>query len=281
MKPSHLALLLLMFLFSCQNNDKEKNTAAVLNDSTSASGITGDSVKLVKTASLHLKVKDVMQSTRATSDLVRAFGGMVFDQSLESVETGRSELKVSDDSLLVVTTVAPQATITARIPSESLETFLYHVADLGYFTGSSNLHIDDKSLAYLENALKQKKRQVVLTQPPHRKATSGASLQTVYVMDDAIEQQIANKAIDADVRYSTVSLQLFQNGIVRKEVVANYDLSAYRLPFHHRLGNAFENGWQAFLTFLLALAHLWLFILVAAAVFFSYRYVQSKRNVQL
>jgi hypothetical protein len=271
MKPLFSLFIILTFLFfSCQNNYAEPDAQSAVSDTVSITGLTGDDVKLVKTAKIQLKVKDVTQSTHAVSALAQNLGGMTFDQTLSSIEEDRKELKVSSDSLLVITTYTPQADITARVPSEHLETFLYNASDLGYFTRNSNLHIDDKSLSYLENRLKEKNRISALSQTPPKGASS--AIKTIAIRDEAIGQQIANRTIDTDVKYSTVTLSLFQNPVVQKEVIANYVIADYQLPFGQRLGNAFNDGWQYFLAFAVALAHLWMFILMSVGLFVSYKY---------
>lgn len=242
------AIAMLALLCSCRNNSAETKDHAALSDSASVTGLTGDSVKLVKTAGLAFKVKDAEQSTRAVSSLAQKLGGMLTFQNLEAVEQGRKELKVSNDSLLVVSTTAPHAEITARIPSQNLEAFMYAVADLGYYTGSSRLQVDDRSLLYLENALKQKARNEVLSRSPvTAKSKPVAVEQTIARKDEAIAQEIANRSIDADVAYSTVSLNLLQNPVVRKEVMADTNMEVYQLPFGKRLGNALADGWEYFL----------------------------------
>lgn len=275
---SLFTLSLSVFLFSCHSSTNEEQTFDALSDTTSITGLTGDSVKLVKIAGINFKVKDVEQSTRAISGVAHKFGGIIYDQSFESLEGGRNELKISTDSLMVITTYTPHADITARIPSENLEQFMYSVADLGYFTGSTKLHIDDRSLEYLEGALKQKNRTEELSEPINRRTKSFTDRERVEVKDEVIEQQISNRAIDADVKYSTVKLSLFQNPLVRREIIANYFISDYHLPFSKRLSNAISDGWQYFLAFVLALAHLWMFIMLAVAIFLCYRYLQHKRK---
>ncbi|HYH13876.1 MAG TPA: DUF4349 domain-containing protein [Flavisolibacter sp.] len=271
-----LFTLFAVLLLGCQYNTPENSAMDTLSDSTSITGLSGNSVKLVKTASIHFKVTDVTHSAREVSTIAQKLGGMIFDQSLSAEESDRHELKLSSDSLLVITTYIPQASITARVPSEQLETFLYNVADLGYYTSSSNLHIDDRSLAYLENVLKQQNRATALAQPIKRDAAS--NLETIAVRDEAIAQHITNRAIDADVKYSTVTLSLFQNPLIRKEVIANYVLADYQLPFGKRLGHAFSDGWEYFLAFVIALSHFWMFILVGVGLLISYKYWQ-KRNL--
>ena len=158
--------------------------------------------------------------------------------------------------------------MTVRVPSEKLEVVLNGAADLGYFTANSTLHIDDRSLAFLENGLKQKNR-----------TGSISSQKTIAFKDEMVDRFIQNKTIDADVAYSTVSLRLFQNAIVHKEVIANYVVADYTLPFSQRLGNNLSKGWDYFLGLLLALANLWAFLLSGVAVYIIYRRLQKRKII--
>ena len=269
-----------LFIFSCNNSAiKQQEEVVALSDTTSVNGFSGDEVKLVKTAGLHCKVHDVEKSTRAVSAIAQQFGGMVFNLSMEYEETGRNELPLSADSLMIVTVATPQANMTIRMPSQNLEAFMYGVADIGYFTKSSTLNIDDRSLQYLENNLKQQSRTAVITGSSLRRDKSFTHTRAIQVKDDVIDKQLANKSIDAQVNYSTVSLTLYQNQVIRKEVVANYAVADYQLPFSQRLGNAISNGWQMFQSFLLVLAHLWMFVFITAGGYFYYRFLQHKRKL--
>lgn len=269
-----------LFIFSCNSSAiKQQEEVIALSDTTSVNGFSGDEVKLVKTAGLHCKVHDVEKSTRAVSAIAQQFGGMVFNLSMEYEETGRNELPLSADSLMIVTVATPQANMTIRMPSQNLEAFMYGVADIGYFTRSSTLNIDDRSLQYLENNLKQQSRTAVITGSSLRRDKSFTHTRPIQVKDDVIDKQLANKSIDAQVNYSTVSLNLYQNQVIRKEVVANYAVADYQLPFSQRLGNAISNGWQMFQSFLLVLAHLWMFVFITAGGYFYYRFLQHKRKL--
>lgn len=275
--------LLFVFCFivclpGCRNSGDQKTHDGALSDSTSITGLTGDSVKLVKTAGINFKVKNTEQSIRAVATLVKQFGGSIAYQNLNAEEEGRNELKISTDSVLVVAVVAPRADITVRVPSQSLEDFLFSVADLGYYTGTSRLQVDDKSLLYLENALKQRNRSITSSAPTLRNGKPASVLETIAVQDEAIEQQIANKAIDGDVHYSTVNLSLFQNPIVRREIVANTNIADYNLPFHQRFRNAIFDGWAYFIEVFVALAHLWVFAIIGCVIFFWYKHSLQKRK---
>ena len=277
MKALHLLLLApVALLFGCQNSSNQFDKVEKLSDSVSATGLTDDAAKLVKTASINIKVKNVEEGTSAVSALANKHGGMVYFQNFQSTGGETKELKVSDDSLLVISTSTPQAAITVRIPSQNLDVFLAETAHLGYYTHNSELKIDDKSLVYLGNLLKQKNRSE-LPALSKRRADS-TTLPSIQVKDEAVEQFIQNKSIDADAAYSTVSLQLFQNTVVRREMMANYAIADYDLSFATRLKQALSSGWEAFINFLIAMTHLWVFILLGMILFPAYRYFQPRRK---
>jgi hypothetical protein len=158
------------------------------------------------------------------------------------------------------------------VPSDSLETFLYQAAEMGYFTKSSELHIDDKSLAFVENGLRGKHREDVLKgRVPTRKAPG--TQEAIAIGDAIITQQIANRMISADAAYSLVDLQLYQNALVKKEVVANTDIDGYVLPFRERLRQSLEQGWNGLLAVTLALVSVWWLWVFGAIIWLAYRRV--------
>jgi hypothetical protein len=273
--------LLLIIFFSCHQNvdSKQEEAFSSSTDSTNGGNINTDSIKLIKTASIKFKINNVENGIKAVSGLTRKFGGMIYGNSFQATEGERNELQVSKDSLLVITNYTPQADINLRVPSDKLEEFLFSLAELGYYTNSSSLQIDDKSLLYLQNQLKNINRTEVLKESKATGISMPSVQRKIEVKDDIIDQQIENKAIDSDVKYSLVSLSLYQNTLVKKEMIANYNISQYSLPFSTRLSNALNAGWNAFLTFILVLAHLWVFILLTAIGYISYRFFIKKKRL--
>ena len=269
-----VVLAYLILMSGCHNRNTESDSME-LSDSTSIYGFSGSDAKLVKTASINFKVKNVDSSVRTVSLLAQQMGGMIFNLETDAPEIGRNELKVSPDSFMVYSNISPRADITARIPSDNLEEFIYAVSDIGYYTVKNNLHIDDKSLAYLENNLKNKNRKEVLSQPSS-KIKHASMTKTIEIKDGITDNEIRNRSIDADVSYSSVQLSLFQNALVKKEMIANYDLSAYQLSFSQKFGNALSSGWQFFLNFMIAIAHLWVLLPLSALIFIIYKVVFRK-----
>lgn len=70
-------LLLLIIAIGCQNQFDKEEKIAPLSDSTSITGLSPDSVKLVKSAGIRFKVRDVEKSSKAISEVALSFGGMV------------------------------------------------------------------------------------------------------------------------------------------------------------------------------------------------------------
>jgi hypothetical protein len=264
MNPYRLLSLLvtIVFLFSCNQHSSETNDTAA-SDTTSYTGIFEQPVKLVKTASIRSKVKDIETGVRTLSQVVNQYQGVVFHQTITSNQINEKELVLSDDSLLIVYTYSPTASISVRVPSENLHEFLFDVSSIGYLTDENTVDIKDKSLEFLQNKLKHENRKTI----PAKTNT----INNVRIKDEAADQLVANLAIDGDVRYSPVTIELYQNQIIKKEVVANHHISSYRLPFSTRIYTAMKNGIVIFETFTVMLLNLWAFILIGVVAYIVYR----------
>ncbi|MEO6404981.1 MAG: hypothetical protein ABIY51_02165 [Ferruginibacter sp.] len=288
MKKLHLIFfsISILVVYSCNQNSnaKQEQSLTALSDSSLPAGNNDNNdvpVKLVKSASINLKVNYVEKASMAVSELARQYGGMLYTKDFHAEEEGRNELNVSKDSLLLVTSFTPHAGIIVRVPSVKLEEFLFSLSDIGYYTSSSSLHVDDKSFVFMENQLKNSSRSVVINEPGAKIKSIPAAIQKIGVKDDMINQQIANQAINMDVKYSTVSLELYQNALVKKEMIANTNIVGYNLPFHKRLSNSLQAGWDAFLSLIIALAILWAFIFVAVVVYLAYQYINRNKKLSV
>ena len=138
--------------------------------------------------------------------------------------------------------------------------------------------IDDKSLDYLASHLKEQNRMQFLKSVGNKNVKGATSFGLIETKDEAIENEIAKRQIDADVKYSVIQLRLYQNSLVRREVIANDSIEEYKLPFSKSLGNAFYNGWEIFLNLILALAHLWMFIIAGTLAWLAIKYYYGKER---
>ena len=282
-KQPFIAMLLpILFLMACSSNKSENSSADVYSeaaDSVSVTGLHGDSIKLVKTANLDFKVKDVYNASLAITASARNLGGMITHHNIVTEVQENKELTISADSLLLITAYQTKGDIIAKIPTNQLDEFMSEVYGLSSFIITSNLDVDDRSLQYLESDLKQKSRSKILSDVDLKKTDIKGTEQLINQHDDLINKNIANRQIIADTRYSTVQLTLTQNPSIKKEKSVNDHLSAYQIPTGKRMIDAFLAGWEYFMDLFIALVHLWMFIVLGLAIWLIYRAYKCNKIV--
>lgn len=271
-----------VLIAGCSSNKTEESSVYSAADSASIDYPASDpSQKLVKTASMDFKVSDVNKSSRLISDKARSLGGMVMNLDIESMENSSKTIKLSEDSVLLVGSYTTRAVMNVRVPSLHLEEFINEVNALSSYLNNSKLQIDDKSVDYIATQLKQQSREKLLKDAGDKAVKSREVTDLIARSDEMIDQKAATQRIDHDVKYSMVALSFYQNESVRKEKAANGDLSAYRQPFYNRFTDALEYGWYFLLEIVIALSNLWAILLLAAAIWFIYRYLKTRNKLIL
>lgn len=281
MRKLFILLLSGTCLFACntyQANQDEKMAYAATESSEDS--YIADSLKLIKTAGLRMKVSQVEQAAPEISSLTKSFGGMVMLYQYDAAEDYSKSIPYHDDSMRVISRFSPQAQMEVRVPSEKLDTFLFSVSRLGYHTGNTHLQIDDRSLAYLRNARKQQVRLNALDSQKFSKRTTNDMVKNIQVQDDVIDQHIDNQAINHDVQFSVVKIDLYQNAVLREEVTVRSDFSAYAVPFSYQLKQAFLSGWKFFMWCIITLIRLWVLLLFVPVVYFIVKNMRKRFPVQ-
>jgi hypothetical protein len=270
----------LAFLCACKG---KSGSYEVVNNSISADSIrSADSVsapKLVKTAGIHFKVKNVQQTAEHITALTTSINGMVIHHQMGSTAERSQDIHISNDSVMRVTAFNTSAEMTVKIPSTRLDDFLNQVGHLGIYVNDRSMDITDKSLDYLSAQLKLKNRAELVSQQKKGKIVIKKPEDVLNLKDDMIDQQIGNRQIDDAVKNSIVTLSFYQSNTINKEVIANDDPSAYNLPFFRRLGMAIENGWGIFVDVIIGMANLWVFILAGIGVWVLIRNYRGKKVI--
>jgi hypothetical protein len=266
---------------------KDKTGYEVVNNSSSADTVKkADSTvtlqpKLVKTADISFKVKNVQQTAERVNALTTSYGGMVMHHQMSSTAERSMDVRISDDSVMRVTSLSNIASMTIKVPQAKLEGFINQVARMGIYVNNSSMDITDKSLDYLSSQLKLKSRTELVSQQKNGKIIIKKPEDVLLLKDDMVDQQISNLGINDAVKNSVVALSFYQSNTINKEIIANNDPSAYKLPFFKRLGLAIENGWEVFVDIIIGLANLWVFILAGLGVWMIIRHYRSKALVKL
>jgi len=227
--------------------------------------------KLVKTAGMSFKVRNVAQTGQQISSLTSAFGGMVVHQQMGSAAERTDDVKVTEDSVMRITALTTTAGMTVKIPSVRLQKFMDSVATMGLYVTNRSLDVSDKTLDYLSAQMKLKSRSELISQQKQGKVVIKDPAKVLDLRDDMIDQQISNRQIDDAVSNSTVNLNFYQSNTISREVVVNDDPSAYALPFFRRMLLACENGWTLCKDVAVGIANLWFFVLCGFGVWWLVR----------
>jgi hypothetical protein len=232
---------------------------------------TSQKPKLVKTAGIDLKVKSVQQSSEKIATLTMKYNGMVIHHRINSTINKSNDIKISDDSVLRVSALYTSGQMIVKVPSDKLEQYMGEVNRMGIYVTANNMDIEDKSLDYLSSQLKLNSRKELVSQQKKGKVVIKDPSAVLNLKDDLVDEEISNRKIDDAVKYSVVCLNMVQSNAIMKEMIANDDPSAYRLPFFSQLLFAFENGWNLFKETLLFVVNMWVFIIAGFIMWFAYK----------
>lgn len=252
----------------------EQKSIATLSDTTVAE-------KIVKTADMKFRVKDVQRTKETLGSILKAEGGTIAEFNTHSVVRQNDKIKYSADSLLELISYRVEGLVVAKIPSEKLDDFTNQVAKMAVFIDDQSLKQDDLSLNYLSNQLKNKNKVEAVAQLNNSVSGKkvGVAERSLALKDDLVDNKVNNLLTDRNVRYSTITLNFYQDNTVKKMIVVNDELSDYRPDFFKRFWLSFENGWSVFKEFILILANLWALILVAVAGYFVFRHYRRKKLI--
>jgi len=234
--------------------------------------------KLVKTAGINFKVKNVSQTAQNVNKLANSFGGMVTHQQLGSSAERSDDVRISADSVMRITSLSTTAEMTVKVPSVKLQKFMDSVASMGMYVTSRSLDITDKTFEYLSAQLKLQSRDQLVRQQKTGNIIIKDPAKVLDLKDDMIDQQIGNRQIDDAVKNSVVNLSFYQSNTINKEMIANDDPSAYGLPFFKRLLMACQNGWNLCLDIIIGLANVWFLLLIGGLAWYGIRHYGKRKK---
>lgn len=275
-----MASLCAIFSVGCKNKTANYEAASSSADTTrlvatSDSAVNG--TKLVKTSQIHFKVKNAAKTSQAITTLTNTFKGMVVHSDLQSTISETVDKPISSDSTMRLSLFETEGDMTVKIPAERADDFMNQVADMATYVYSRNIDIQDKTLDYLSTRLKIRGRQEFIAAQKKGKVVIKNPADVIQLKDDLVDQQVNNDRIDDAVKYTTIRLSFNQNSNIVKEIVPNSDPSTFNVPFANRLWSSITNGLSMFNDCIIALANLWLFVLIGIATWFIYRYYRFKK----
>jgi hypothetical protein len=281
MKKYLLSIAIIAIVYGCQSEKKEYASSEDLN--TTEQVVANDTTatpKIVKTADMRFRVKDVQQTKSQLSEIIKSQGGTVAEFSINSTIQKSDKVKYTADSLKEITSYRKEGLLIAKIPSDKLDEFTNTVAKIAVFVDNQSMKMDDQSITYLANKLKAQNRAEVLNTISKTAKRKGNNVEaSLYIKDDYIDKKIENMDIDNRVKFSTITLNFYQDNTVKTLIVGNDNLYDYRPGFFQRLGLNVVDGWVYFKEFILAISHLWMLAILGFAVYFGIKsYVKRKKG---
>ncbi|WP_293745187.1 DUF4349 domain-containing protein [uncultured Pedobacter sp.] len=283
MKRNIIAIAIVLTIFGCQKSNEKyassdvivANELRVPTDSTVAE-------KIIKTADMRFRVKNVQNTKEQLSKTIKSEGGTVAEFSIESTIQETDKVKQSTDSLKEITAYRTEGYLVAKIPSEKLDEFTNTIAKIAVFVDHQSMKLDDQSIAYLANKLKAQNRVDAIEKINKVASKKSANVESsLYIKDDYVDKRIDNMQIDNRVKFSTITLNFYQDNTVKTMIVANDNLYDYRPAFINRLWLGIVNGWTIFKEIIIAISNLWMLILVGFAIFFIIKYFIRKNKLAM
>ncbi len=281
-------------LASCGQQASNSETTAAADSKTSTSVVAAELAsgnelvdindakrKMMKTADLRMRVENVQRSTVQLERITNQLGGLVMRSQLDNNIRYSKTLPYNSDSLRLANAYQTTSYLQVKVPALHLDSFLSIVADQSAFIYNRNLLLEDATLQYISNDLKQKSGVAdVAVNNANRlsRRTADAIDAADYasaVDNNKIEKRIDNLSIQDNVKYATVSLAIEQPEKVDYVIVADVD-KQMQAGFGTQATNALASGWSVFKIFLIGLVHIWPLWMLLGLAFVVYKYWKKR-----
>ena len=235
--------------------------------------------KIIRTANIKTKVANTEQATYKIERIARQFDGFVTKTDLESRIIGENSTPISSDSVLQIRQYEVSNTLSLRIPTHHLDTFLSEISSVYKFLDYRRVHADDMTADFLSNEMRALVRAHSAQRIENASDNKGKRLdniveaeRTALAMNDAkIDQQIRNMETDYSIQYSLVNMEVYQEAVISQSIKVNPSVLEPSPNFSYRFQEALMRGWSVLMGLVLLIVNLWSIILIALLGMFIYK----------
>jgi len=241
--------------------------------------------KMIRTADIKFKVIDVIKATYSIEDIVVKHNGFVENTNLASRIDRTKETAVKEDSTLLTTYYTVVNTLVLRVPNTQLDSTLKEIARLVEFMDYRNISAKDVTLDLLSKKLEQNRLSRYDSRMKNAIDNKGKRLEDVSAAEDnllnkqaqADESKLADLQILDKIKFSTITLSVYQNQSIKYEVIAKEKtIKPYSTPFSVRFTDALKFGWTIIVEICLLLVNIWPLLFVGVLVFWGIRYFRKR-----
>lgn len=295
-----LALLCVSIVVSCKKAESnEEISAESVSDSVSVSSsqekIISSSAavepknrnkKFVRTADIKFKVKNVAKSTTIIEDATTKFGGFVTYTNLESQISEEDKTKISPDSSLVTTKFTVENNITIRVPNTKLDTVIKSIATQIKFLNYRVIKADDVTLQMVANQMSQERSATSENRIANDIDNKGKKLNQIIDAEETLNNKkeandtskLENLSLQDKVSFSTLTLQIYQDEIVKQEMIGNQkSTNAYRPNIGLQILDSIKTGWFMLEEILSFIVVLWPFFGIGLLSYLGYKKYSKKQ----
>jgi len=254
-------------------NEVDDSTSNTVISSSAAVENNKDSTrKFIRTADLKFKVKSVIKSTYDIENITGRQGGFVTYTSLSSNIDNVTNIPVSADSSLETTYYTVTNSITLRVPNTRLDTTLKEIAHNIDYLDYRIIKADDVALQLLSNKLMQNRSAKNEARLTHAIDSRGKKLNETTLAEEMLlskqeesdQAKIANLSLSDQIKFSTVSLFIYQRQTLKREIISNdKNIESYEPGFGTKILESLKAGWDIVEVFIVFLAKFWGLILIA------------------
>jgi len=254
------------------NEAADSTSDAVISSSAAVENNKDTTRKFIRTADLKFKVKSVIKSTYDIENITSRQGGFVTYTNLSSNIDHVSSIPVSADSSLETTYYSVTNSITLRVPNTRLDTTLKEIAHNIDYLDYRIIKADDVALQMLSNNMVQKRsakneeRLASAIDNRGKKLGETALAEEILLskQEESDQAQISNLSLSDKIKFSTVSIFIYQRQTLKRELLSNdKNIESYEPGFGSKILESLEAGWDILEVFIVFLAKFWGLILIA------------------
>ncbi|HEY4789254.1 MAG TPA: DUF4349 domain-containing protein [Bacteroidales bacterium] len=245
---------------------RTKQDSLTLADNLNSKTNTPKDRDFIKTATVKFRVNNVPRATERIEDITAKFGGYVKSSNLVNRQENYSRDAISKDSALIRKQITVENSMVLRVPNEKLDSVLRAMNPLISFLDFRTYNMDDVTYRMWRNLkdvarfkkYEQRQSSHIDNKPSKLKETTAAEDNLLDKQRQSDESQGSNLDLMDQVKYCTVTLNIYQKPLIIKEVEANFDsFTGYKPGFFTRLRDSITFGWQILEEIVLFIFNLW------------------------
>lgn len=225
------------------------------------------SKKIIKTADVKYKVKNVKASTKDVHKLIEKLGGYISQEDFKTEDVATVEQEVIGDSMVKKVEYRISNQIVIRIPTKNFEKFLNITGKNAVSVDYKNVKAMDVTEKYVDLSTRLQTKKTIekryidilrnKAKTMHDVLEAEEKIRMLREEIEAVEGKL--KYLSNQVKFSTINLNLYQESLFRMEKSAYYEHQGDVVSFWDELGDSFSSGWDLILDFILGFVHIWPF----------------------